>query len=131
MIGRYGCFGSFIMMIELKTSMAEMCWLECNLCIQIVHGFQISGQEKKNSLIAMVSSSYIPTNCLPIPSQLNHGHTRTSPNHFGCSFVLPPSPSPFDPQKKPAAFSSVPSTASAPSQVISPSPSSSPPPPPR
>jgi hypothetical protein len=46
-------------------------------------------------------SSQTASTRLPIPFQLNHGHTRTSPNHLDSSFVLPPYLALSSPKKSP------------------------------
>jgi hypothetical protein len=134
LVGNYKCLGEIIMIIELKTSMAEMCWPECNIYNHFVHGLQIIGRDENHLFIGTVSLSYLLTDRLnppPYPISTQSWAHQNFPEPFGFLFRPPAIPCPFVPQENPAASSSVPTTASAPSQVSSPSSSSSPPPPPR
>jgi hypothetical protein len=95
------------MMIELKTSMAEMCWPECNICIHFVHGLQMIGSEENHSFIGIASLSYIPTDRLhppPHPISTQSWAHQNFPEPFGFLFRSPAIIFPFLPPRKARCF---------------------------
>jgi hypothetical protein len=95
------------MIIELKTSMAEMCWPECNICNHFVHGLQMIGREENHLFIGTVSLSYLLTDRLHPPS-LSHFNSIMGTPELPRTTWVPLSSSrhtlPFRPPRKARCF---------------------------
>jgi len=107
LVGNYKCFGEITIIIELKTSIAEMCWPECNICIHFVHGLQMIGGEEIHLFIGIVSLSYLLTDHLhppPHPISTQSWAHQNFPEPFGFLFRPPSITLPFRPPIKARCF---------------------------